>query len=63
MSSDSINYAAYVGIHSVAAAAVFAAVYVPLTGLFVFRAFKNPIRACFMMVLFCVGERSLDLSC
>lgn len=58
MSSDAqpINYASYVGIHSIAVAAIFAAIYVPLVGFFAFRAFKNPIKSCFMMVLFCVGQ-------
>ena len=54
-SPDSINYAEYVGIKSVALAAIFAGLYAPLLAYFIFRVFKNLTLTLFMMCLFCQG--------
>jgi len=53
-SSAPIDYASYVGIDSVAFAALFAAIYVPLAAFFIFRTIRNPVLPLFMMVFFCI---------
>ncbi|KAF7332734.1 hypothetical protein MKEN_00156900 [Mycena kentingensis (nom. inval.)] len=54
MSSTTINYAELAGINSVGAAAVFLAVYLPLTGWFVFQSVKRLAAVYILMVLFCL---------
>ncbi|KAJ3279982.1 hypothetical protein HK104_001022 [Borealophlyctis nickersoniae] len=54
MSTMAINYAAYSGISSVAAAAILAAVYVPLLGWFGFRAVRKPAYFVIMATVFSI---------
>jgi len=42
MSSTNIDFAKVIGIESVAAAVVFAILYVPFAGFFVFKSFTHP---------------------
>ncbi|KAL0565728.1 hypothetical protein V5O48_016291 [Marasmius crinis-equi] len=53
-SSAPINYARAIGIETVAPAAIFAAIYVPLLGLFAFRLLRHGFsRLVFSLALFC----------
>ena len=54
-SVDQINYAKAFGIHSVAAAAVFAALYAFLLPYYIFRAFRNPTYVLIILSLFCAS--------
>ena len=56
-SSGSINYAREVfGIHSVAAAAIFAVLYAFLLPYYIFRAFRNPTYVLIILSLFCASK-------
>jgi quinol-cytochrome oxidoreductase complex cytochrome b subunit len=56
-STGQFNYAHNVfGIHSVAAAAVFAVLYAVLLPYYIFRAFRNPTYVLIVLSLFCASE-------
>jgi len=52
-SSDNFNYARSTGIHSVAGAAIFAALYAIILPYFTFRAIRNPTYVLIILTLFC----------
>lgn len=56
MSTEAINYAQFYGIHSVAAAIIFAVAYVPFFGLFVYRSIGRPTYVFIVLALFCASE-------
>ncbi|KAG5636340.1 hypothetical protein H0H81_008362 [Sphagnurus paluster] len=53
MSSQDPNYADFFGIHSVAAAIIFAVAYVPLVGWFTIQSFGRPTYVFIILTLFC----------
>ena len=55
---NQINYARATGIHSIAGAAIFAALYGLMLPYFVFRTIRNPIYVLFLLTLFCASEFS-----
>lgn len=58
-SNGKIDYARDVfGIHSVAAAAIFAVLYAFLLPFYIFRAFRNPTYVLIILSLFCASELS-----
>jgi hypothetical protein len=50
-----INYAKAFGIHSVAAAAIFAVLYAFLLPYYIFRAFRNPTYVLIVLAVFCAS--------
>ncbi|KAH9483428.1 hypothetical protein JR316_0002895 [Psilocybe cubensis] len=50
---EKINYAEVLGFHSVAAAVVFAALYIPLLGWFIRQSYFRPTYVHFVLVFFC----------
>ena len=55
-SSDQVNYAHAIGFDSVAAAVIFAILYVPLFGWFILQSFKHPTYVHIVLSLFCASE-------
>ncbi len=55
MSSPSIDYASAFGIHSVAAAAIFAVLFFPLSFWFVRQSIKNTTYVYIILTLFCLS--------
>ena len=55
-SPTDINYAKASGIHSVAAAAIFAVLYAFLLPYFIWRATRNPTYVLIILSLFCASE-------
>lgn len=55
-SSDQINYAHIAGIKSVAAAAIFAALYAVLLPYYIWRAIRNPLYVLILLSLFCASK-------
>ncbi|KAJ6612704.1 hypothetical protein B0H10DRAFT_2222894 [Mycena sp. CBHHK59/15] len=51
--SNDINYAAFFGFHSVAAAVVFAVLYVPLSAWFIHQSIRRPTYVFVVMAVFC----------
>jgi len=56
-----INYARAFGMDSVAAAAVFAAIYGVILPYYIWRAIRNPTYVLIMLSLFCASELSNDM--
>jgi hypothetical protein len=52
----SVNYAHAIGFDSVAAAAIFAVLYVPLLGWFILQSFKHPTYVHIVLSLFCASK-------
>ena len=55
MTTGGIDYAQYYGIHSVAAAVIFAVAYVPFFGLFVYKSIGRPTYVFIILSLFCAS--------
>jgi len=51
-----VNYAHAIGFDSVAAAAIFAVLYVPLFGWFILQSFKHPTYVHIVLSLFCASK-------
>src|SRR5882762_6379041 len=56
--SGQINYARETGIHSLAAAVIFAVLYAILLPYYIFRATRNPTYVLIILSLFCASELS-----
>lgn len=54
--SESINYAEYFEIKSLAAAVIFTILYVPLLGFYIFQAIRRRTRVYFILTLFCSSK-------
>ncbi|TFK52378.1 hypothetical protein OE88DRAFT_1657613 [Heliocybe sulcata] len=54
MAAESINYAQYAGIHSVAAAVIFLIAYVPLAILYIIYSIRRPTYVLIVLALFCI---------
>ncbi|TFK35428.1 hypothetical protein BDQ12DRAFT_655543 [Crucibulum laeve] len=52
-SNPDINFAHLIGYHSVAAAVIFAILYIPLLGWFIFQSFRRPTYVHFVLSFFC----------
>lgn len=62
-SAGKINYAREVfGIHSIAAAAIFAVLYAFLLPYYILRAFRNPTYVLIILSLFCASESNVPFA-